>query len=188
MHTAIGHVERSLDFDIAAGESTAVDAAVFLAAMRVLASGVVIVTTRVDERPWGLTISSCTSVTLHPPQLLVSLGAKSVSCRTILETGRFGVSILASEHKALAELGAAVDSAKFMDEYCAPDGASLLESPMISGALFHLDCRVADVFEVGDHRLIIGAVSQGLSNDEAPGSDPLLYYDRAFWALGSCLD
>ncbi|MGH2970263.1 MAG: flavin reductase family protein, partial [Solirubrobacteraceae bacterium] len=62
------------------------EAAAFKAAMRVLAGGVVMVTTRVDGRPWGLTISSCCSLSAEPPQLLVSLGSQTVTCREVLSS------------------------------------------------------------------------------------------------------
>ena len=64
-------------------DSETVDGDTFKAAMRTLAGGVVIVTTRVEDRPWGLTISSCTSLTLDPPQILISLRASATSSREI---------------------------------------------------------------------------------------------------------
>lgn len=181
IHVISGFVE--VDDYFAASLRSADDEA-FKAAMRALAAGVVMVTTSHEGRPWGLTISSCCSVTVDPPQILVSLRSTSVSCRSILRDGRFGVSILGARQKPLAELGSAVGAAKFVDDYC-HDHESL-ESPMIAGAPYHLDCAVASHQNVSDHSLIIGRVLHVVypPSDETD-SDPLLYFNRAFWRVGS---
>jgi len=161
---------------------------VFKAAMRVLPSGVVMVTTRVGGRPWGLTISACCSLSAEPPQILVSLRSTTISAQEILQSERFGVSILAAEQKVLAERGSAVGVAKFIDEFCETGGdCETLGSPMISGALFHLDCAVAGTYEVSDHLLIVGLVVGAMASASDP-RPPLLYFDRRFWSLGSQLE
>jgi flavin reductase ActVB len=169
-------------------DGVAVD--VFRQAMRKLPGGVVMVTTRVGGRPWGLTISSCCSMTAEPPQILISLGERTASCKQILEDRHFGVGILAGEHRSLAELGAQPGVAKFIDEHCNEHGRGRLASPMIAGALCHLDCRVAHTHRVGDHQLIIGVVENVVSLDkdlpvERAQRSPLVYFDRQFWALDS---
>ena len=180
VHVVSGHFE--VDDQLAAIEPRADDEA-FRAAMRVLAAGVVMVTTWHDVRPWGLTISACCSVTVDPPEILISLRSTTVSCRAVLESGRFGVSILAARQKPLAELGSAVGAAKFVDDYC--NDHEWIESPMIADALCHLDCSVALHQKVSDHSLIVGRVRHVVypPGGEA-AADPLLYFDRAFWGLG----
>jgi flavin reductase len=186
VHTVTGHLE--LDDALAAAQrpQRVIDET-FKAAMRMLAAGVVLVTTRHENRPWGLTISSCSSLTLEPPQILICLRTTTVSCRTILATGCFGVSILSSQQKHLAELGAAPGVVKFVDDYCHGEGE--LETPMISGALYHLDCAVGDVYVVSDHTLLVGRVRQAAKRglDEGEDEHPLVYFDRDFWLLGERL-
>lgn len=185
VHEVAGYLEPK-DPILPPGEP--VEEAVFKRAMRALAAGVVIVTTRLDGRPWGLTISSCCSLSLVPPQIVVGLRSDSVSCQQILASGRFGVSILAADQKALAERGAAVGMAKFMDEeMTAPDGEEL-RSPRVSGALFHLDCSVAEHHAVSDHELVVGYVHHGTAAyPDSSVPRPLLYFDRQFWAVGDRL-
>lgn len=188
VHAVVGHLEQGDDVEVAREVGPAVAGDVFKSAMRVLSAGVIIVTTRIDGRPWGLTISSCCSLTLEPPQILASLRSNSVSCQEIVRTERFGVSILSAEQKNLAEIGAAPGVAKFMDEFCEAEGEwEELGTPMISGSLFHLDCSVANQIAVGDHDLIIGHVNRGFANGNETDSSPLIYYDRAFWSLGDKL-
>jgi len=162
------------------------DEPAFKSAMGLLASGVVMVTTWHEGRPWGLTISSCCSLTLRPQQILISLRSATVSCRQALSSGRFGVSILGADQKEVAEFGAAPGQAKFIDELCAD--AVPPAGPAIPGALRHLDCAVADDHPVGDHTIIVGRVLQ-ITGPPAGDADaaPLLYYDRAFRRIGGAI-
>src|SRR6185436_935371 len=98
VHVVSGHYE--VDEQLATPRARADDEA-FKAAMRVLAAGVVMVTTWHDDRPWGLTISACCSVAVDPPEILISLRSTTVSCRSILRRDRFGVSILSGRQKGL---------------------------------------------------------------------------------------
>ena len=79
-----------------------------------------------------------------------------MSCRSILRSERFGVSILSARQKSLAEFGSAAGAAKFVDDYC--NDRERVESPMIADALYHLDCAVASHQNVSDHSLIVGRV------------------------------
>jgi len=182
VETVVGRVEGADSLLDAAG----VEAELFKAAMRVLPGGVVMVTTRVDGRPWGLTISSCCSLTLQPPQIVISLRLATMSAEKILADGHFGVSLLSSSQRPLAEHGAATGVAKFIDEFCEED-CEPLRSPIVSGALYHLDCRVSDRHPVGDHMLFVGLVEQVVSSAREDERLPLLYFDRRFWQLGEAV-
>jgi flavin reductase (DIM6/NTAB) family NADH-FMN oxidoreductase RutF len=117
--------------------------------------------------------------------VLISL-ANDASCReAILDTRRFGLSVLRDDQKHLAELGAVPGGPKYVDAFC-DDTDSRSRTTMIAGALVHLDCTVARVFEVSDHTILIGNVEAVLTS-QREGS-PLLYFDRTFHALGEQLD
>jgi flavin reductase ActVB len=162
-----------------------VDPEAFKAAMRVLAGGVVMVTARTENRVWGLTISSCCSITPSPPQILISLAHTASARPAILETGRFGVSILRGHQKPLAELGAVPGGPKHVDAFLERRGEEQLTT-MLAGALYHLDCRVEQSFDVADHTLIVGAVETAIAGEKAESdlSGPLVYFDRTFYTLG----
>ena len=181
-----GYVEADPDFAPEPPEPPAsVDEETFKAAMRSLAAGVVMVVAQRGERLWGLTISACCSISASPPQVLISL-ADDASCRdAILETGRFGLSVLRDDQKHLAELGAVPGGPKYVDAFC-QDAGSGRGTTMIAGALVHVDCAVARVFEVSDHTILIGNV-EAVVTPEGPGG-PLLYFDRTFHTLGEPLD
>jgi flavin reductase (DIM6/NTAB) family NADH-FMN oxidoreductase RutF len=156
----------------------------FRAAMRLLVSGVVMVTTRLDGRPWGLTISACCSLSAQPPQVLISLGSATVTCRQVLQTGQFGLSLLSTEHRRLAEVGAAPGTPKFVDDFCEHCEAAGDGSPRVRGALYHLDCVVATSQVIADHTVVIGEVKQAVPGDEAE-VEPLIYFDRTYRQVGS---
>ena len=156
----------------------------FRASMRLLAGGVVMVTTRVNDKPWGLTISSCCSISLEPPRLLVSVARHTASCQAIVVDGRFGVDVLSAKQSPLARHGAASGAPKFIDEHCDEPGEHS-HSPMIVGALSHLDCAVSTIFDGGDHAIILGDVHHVVHGEKAERRRPLLYFDGSFHRLGN---
>jgi flavin reductase (DIM6/NTAB) family NADH-FMN oxidoreductase RutF len=164
-----------------------VDAEAFKAAMRVLAGGVVMVTARRGEQLYGLTISACCSISASPPRVLISL-AETASCLSaVLETRRFGLSILRAGQRSLAELGAVPGGPKEVDAFSESRDGTVT---MIAGALAHLDCAVDHTFPISDHVLVIGNVEHAVSvpPDELEEPGPLLYFNRTFHALGEAVE
>jgi flavin reductase (DIM6/NTAB) family NADH-FMN oxidoreductase RutF len=180
-----GQIEADSVFAPPPERPAGVDPEAFKAAMRVLAGGVVMVTARTGACVWGLTISSCCSITPSPPQILISLAGSASALPAILETGRFGVSILRGHQKPLAELGAVPGGPKHVDAFLERRDEDQLTT-MLAGALYHLDCRVEQTFGVADHTLIVGAVEAAIAGRETEGdlSGPLVYFDRTFYTLG----
>ncbi|HSK17260.1 MAG TPA: flavin reductase family protein [Gaiellaceae bacterium] len=174
-----GYVEADPAFGPA--RPATVDEETFKAAMRSLAAGVVMVVARREERLWGLTISACCSISANPPQILISLANDASCLPAVLETRRFGLSVLREDQKHLAELGAVPGGPKYVDAFC-DTVASGRRTTTIAGALVHLDCSVHRVFEVSDHTLLIGNVEAVASPSGEAG--PLVYFDRTFHALG----
>jgi flavin reductase (DIM6/NTAB) family NADH-FMN oxidoreductase RutF len=160
-----------------------VDPDAFRVALSALPSGVVIVTTWLDGRPWGMTVSACCSISVEPPRVLVSLRRGSVTHDQVHAQGRLGIDILGSDHKEVAELAARPGSPKFLDEHCVEVGEG--EVPQIRGALCHLACRLTETFPVGDHALVIAGV-EAIAG-AAIGVEPLVYFDRGYRRLGARL-
>lgn len=155
----------------------------FREAMALLASGVAMVTTRIDGRPWGLTISSCTSLSADPPQILVSVGTQTVTSRQIERTRRFGLSLLSARHRQLAEVGAAPGAPKFVDDHCEDDGEE--RCPRVRGALYHLDCEVTHVDVVADHTIFVGRVTRWVSGGGDGPIEPLIYFGRGYRGIAA---
>jgi 3-hydroxy-9,10-secoandrosta-1,3,5(10)-triene-9,17-dione monooxygenase reductase component len=150
----------------------------FKDAMSGFASGVVLVTCRVADRPWGTTVTSFASVSAEPPTVLVSLGSKSQSAEAIEATLGFGVSFLAEEQVALARRGSAAGAPKFLEPFL--DVEREHGSLVVAGALAHLDCALVRRVEIADHTVFFGHVRRAWA---ATPSAPLLYHGRGYRTL-----
>jgi flavin reductase (DIM6/NTAB) family NADH-FMN oxidoreductase RutF len=153
----------------------------FVEAMRVLATGVVILTVDVGGKPWGVTISSCSSLSATPPRLVCSLKSNSAAAAAIASGRRFGINILSAAHAELAATSAQPGTPKFLD----PDilihrGDPEVATPQIADALYNLDCEVVSRAQIIEHDLVVGEVRWAKAG---PEHDPLLYFNQSFRAL-----
>lgn len=153
----------------------------FADAMSALTSGVVLVTCRFADRPWGMTVTAFASVSAYPPTVLVSLGSGTSSARAIAARRAFGVSILSRDQVDVAEYGAAPGAPKFLDSLVAP-GDRQSESPAVAQALAHLDCVVVAAVEEADHTVFFGRVH---TVRRLRGGEPLLYHRRGYHEFSS---
>jgi flavin reductase (DIM6/NTAB) family NADH-FMN oxidoreductase RutF len=155
--------------------------AAFLEAMSTLASGVVVVTCRVDGRPWGTTVTAFASVAVEPPTVLVSLASGTVAAHAIAATGRFGVNVLAEADVAVARHCAARGAPKFLEPFVEP-GDARRPSPALANALAHLDCEVYDEVDAADHTVFFGRVRTACAT---PGGEPLVRHRRTYRTLAT---
>jgi flavin reductase (DIM6/NTAB) family NADH-FMN oxidoreductase RutF len=162
-----------------------VDGVSFRGAMRLLAGGVVMITSRVGDRAWGMTVSACSSLSADPPQLLVCVRDDTVTAKAIAADGVFGVSILGVRHRDVAQLGAAPGQPKFVDAACfsPPASSSPDRLPRVVGALCHLDCAVKNMSRIGDHQVIVGLVTHTEESSDHRAEGPLVYFDRGYRRL-----
>ena len=151
----------------------------FADAMSALASGVVLVTCRLGARPWGVTVTAFASVSADPPTVLVSLCSDGTTLRAIVDTRRFGVSILAADQLAVARYGSALGATKFLEPF-AEAGDELGTSPVVAGALAHLDCELVEGVQIAGHTVLFGRVRAARASR---GGMPLLYQRRAYRTL-----
>jgi flavin reductase (DIM6/NTAB) family NADH-FMN oxidoreductase RutF len=149
----------------------------FRDAMARVPAGVVVVTARIGDEQRGLTASSLISVSLEPLLVAVALERESATRTAIVQSGQFNVSVLTRSQEFLADRFAgrapAVDW-RTVGHRLGRNGVPLLER-----CAAWLECRVADIHEAGDHDVCIGQVLVA----EVGSGDPLILWDRAFWAL-----
>jgi flavin reductase (DIM6/NTAB) family NADH-FMN oxidoreductase RutF len=130
------------------------------------ATGVTVVASRDGAgKPVGLTVNAFTSVSLHPPLVLVCLHRDADARVPLIESGHFGVSVLTDQQADLAVHFSQTDPGiRFRDLELVdgPDG-----SPLIPGALAWLQCKVDQVYPGGDHVIVVGEVTAcGLGEGE----------------------
>jgi flavin reductase (DIM6/NTAB) family NADH-FMN oxidoreductase RutF len=148
------------------------------AAMRFWVTGVSIVTSAHAGVQHGMTVNSFGSISLEPPLVTVTLAKATRTHGLVEDSGRFGVTILSAAQQGLAEIFAGR----------VPDGGDRFggvgifhlgsPTPLLSGGLAGLDCRVVYAHDLPQSTLFIGHVEAVslLSNDA-----PLVYANRTFY-------
>ena len=148
----------------------AFDARELRRAMGYFCTGVTVITTRDDAgRPFGLTANAVTSVSLAPPLLLVCVDRKAESHVHFFTSKVFVVNVLSEEQEDLSRRFAVSGGDKFTDVACHP---GRLGAPVLDGTLAHLECRIVETHEGGDHVIHIGEVEHA----EVHSGRPLLFF------------
>jgi flavin reductase (DIM6/NTAB) family NADH-FMN oxidoreductase RutF len=136
-------------------------------------TGVTIVTTAGEDGiPYGLTVSSFTSVSLEPPLILVCLDNRLSGIGLFQTAKHFGVSILADSQEDVSRVFAKKGSERPASLFTVGRAGV----PLIRGALVGLECEVAATYPGGDHTIFLG---RPLSIDvmaAEKGEKPLLYF------------
>ena len=151
-----------------------VDQGAFRGALSRFASGVTVVTTVLDGVDHAMTVSAFTSVSLDPPLVLVCSHKTSRFHAAVLDSGLWGVSILAEEATAasawFAHRGRPLETQfEKVAHRRGESGVVLLDQ-----SLAWLECTTETVVDGGDHAIIVGAVTGAGVRDDL--DDPLLYY------------
>jgi flavin reductase (DIM6/NTAB) family NADH-FMN oxidoreductase RutF len=150
-------------------------------AMRRWATGVAIVSAYYNGVQHGMTVNSFTSVALTPPLILVSLEQATRTYQLVSRAGYFGVTILSSYQKDLAQRfagGYADDQNRFAD---LPTHTLTSGAPFLVNGLAWFDCNVAERLALGTHTVFVGEVI-ALQIHENPQA--LVYINRDYRELG----
>lgn len=150
--------------------SAAVDPGLFRGAMASFPAGVTIVTTAVDGKPSGTTVSAFSSLSLDPPLVLVCLAKTSRTLQDIARTGRFCVNILAEGQEALAYAFAKSGANDRFDQTNFAPG--LEGDPVLAGCAATVECRIHEIFAGGDHEILVG---QPIHISVDPVAPPLVH-------------
>lgn len=133
-----------------------------------------VITSGTPEIPVGFTASSVASLSLDPMLVMVGVATEGESLARIRDREAFGVNILAREQEALAlHFATAARGDRFRDVELETRDTG---TPLLSGSLAWLDCRLHAEFPAGDHVVVVGRVT---ACDAGPG-DPLLYFRGSF--------
>lgn len=156
----------------------AIDALAFRRTLGHFATGVTVVTIYTDDGIHGMTANAFSSLSLDPPQILICVDRRAHTARYIRSSNAFAVNVLRQTQEPLSRLFA--NSWRFGSppEHRLEEWAG---APYLVGSLGALSCRVADVFESGDHLIVVGRVV-GLRVDE-PNGEPLLFYRGQYGAF-----
>ena len=134
-------------------------------------TGVVVVTAvDADGQPAGLTAGTFTSVSLNPPLVAFLAARTSTSYRRIRASGSFCINVLSAEQETVCRSFAASGNDKFAGIPWRPAGSG---SPLLDDVVAWIDCDIDNMYEAGDHDIVIGRVRE---LDVANGDLPLLFF------------
>lgn len=137
----------------------------FKAALGRWASGITVVTAQGPDGPVGLTASAFSSLSLHPPLILVCIGMASYHHEHLTDAPAFAVHILDSAQEEVSNTFAFKREDRF-EGIAVEEGP--LGVPMLPGCLARLACERHAVVDGGDHSILVGRVLQADVTDGQP--------------------
>ena len=152
-----------------------VDDAQFKSAMSHFVSGVTVVTTEHEGTPYGMTVASFASLSLHPPLVVICIEKGVKTHDALVASEKFGVSMLAQDQ---TELSGRFATKKIEDRFAgvAWRRGEQLGVPLLDGAICTLECRVHSQLPGGDHTIFVGEVVDSSTGE----NKPLLYFRSGY--------
>jgi len=143
--------------------------------MRVFPQGVAVVTSSSNGSLYGMTVSSFTSVSLHPPLVMVAI-SKSTKLHSLFTLAdRFAVNLLAEDQKSVSDRFAGRENVAERFEGIKFD---LIDNcPIIKGVRAYIICSKWATYDSGDHTLLLGEVMKGVKINNRR---PLAYYSQQY--------
>lgn len=141
------------------------------------ATGVTVITTTDKEgQPNGLTANAFMSLSLDPALILISVD-KSATCYACFEPpNNFTVNFLSEDQEDISRRFATKGIDKFagLEWRAGVNGAAI-----IGGSLAHVACRIRQVYDGGDHTIVVGEILEA----KASGDRPLLFFKGKYQRL-----
>lgn len=141
-------------------------------------TGVTVVTTRgTDGTPHGATVNAFTAVSLDPPLAQVTLTRSSKAAK-YLESSCFAINILS--------VGQMDTALHFAGKPMNSEPAWTLDGdvPVLIGNAATLECKPWNVYDGGDHIIVVGEVVAM----EVNKTDPLLFFGGKFRHVGELVE
>ncbi len=154
-----------------------IDPDIFRQAMRSWATGVTVVTSAHNQARHGMTVSSFTSLSVTPPQVLIAISHHARTRQLILDSGFFGATILSAEQQELSDRFAG-RIPETEDRFEGLETFNLVSGvPLLTSGLACVDCRVVHSLDSGEHTIFVGEV---LAAQTFSAENPLIYFNRQY--------
>jgi 3-hydroxy-9,10-secoandrosta-1,3,5(10)-triene-9,17-dione monooxygenase reductase component len=141
-----------------------------------LAHGVNIVCAEHKGKRGGLAVAWATQV--GSERLLICVGSQSATRDLILSSGAFGLSVLARDQVEVGRVFGRFSSRDTDKFEGFPWHAAKTGSPLLDDCLLALDCRVEEVHDRGDAKLIVGRIVSGERRRDQ--GEPLIYREEDY--------
>jgi flavin reductase (DIM6/NTAB) family NADH-FMN oxidoreductase RutF len=141
-------------------------------------TGVAVVAARqLDGTPYGLTANAVSSLSLHPPLLLVCIEHTSDTHDCIHDAGAFAVNMLeASQERVARQFSGPEAAVKFNGVAYRRERTG---APILEGVLAWADCELRASFPGGDHTIFVGEVVAG----DTRAGEPLAFFRGGYGVL-----
>jgi len=134
------------------------DTAHFRQALSQFATGVTVITTRMDNGGFvGLTASSFNSVSLSPPLVLWSLSNEASTLPVFTDNSHYVINVLSASQAHLAEQFARRGVNRFQGVEFTLSRTGL---PILNGVSAWFECHNRSRYPEGDHVIFVGEVEQ----------------------------
>jgi flavin reductase (DIM6/NTAB) family NADH-FMN oxidoreductase RutF len=155
---------------------SSLDVAHFKEVLGHYATGLVVVTAATADGPAGFTCQTFGSLSLQPTLVTFAANSAGHSWGLVRQGQLVGISILSADQEPLARRFATTGVDKFDGTAWekAPDG-----SPLLDGALAHIEGRISGVTTHGDHDVAVVEVTYV----HARSGHPLIYFRGGFSEL-----
>lgn len=163
----------------AAERPVEIDPAHFRQVLGHFSTGVVVVTACDERGPAGMSAQSVVSLSLDPPLVLFCPAKSSTTWPRIRSSGEFALNILATDQEHLAKAFARSGGDKFAGVPWEPGHRG---SPLLAGVLAHVECSLEQVYDGGDHDIVVGRVHD---LDVRRDAAPLLFYRGSYATLAT---
>lgn len=146
----------------------------FRKALSQFATGVTIITTRLNDGTLlGLTVSSFNAVSLNPPLILWSLSKYANSLSAFKKNSHYIVNVLAAEQAELAHQFTRKSINRFQGiKY----KLSRAKQPILKHVVAWFECHHRSCYPEGDHIIFVGEVERCKSSPQAA----LIFHNSAF--------
>lgn len=133
------------------------------------ATGVTVVTARPNGEIQGMTANAVSSLSLHPPLVLVAVDKSAAMHAAMTASRHFALNILSESQEQLSRRFAQRGPKEVNDLtwITAVSGA-----PILAETLAWVDCRLTETLPGGDHDIFLGEILAGDCREGAP----LLYF------------
>lgn len=163
-------------------DSGAFDSGTFRHVLGHFASGVVVVTSVLDDEPVGMTAQSFSSLSLDPPWVMFCPARASTTWPKIEQAGHFAVNILSRRQEDLGRQFARSGVDRFAGVAWTPGRNG---DPLLDGVLAQIECGLHACHDGGDHVIVVGDVQRLTAS---PDLEPLLYFRSDFGVFSAAAD
>ena len=139
-------------------------------------SGVYIVTTVIDDKKYGWTVSWASKISFQPPLIMISIGKNRKDHEKFMEAEVFAVNVLGKDH---LEVGRhfGLSNGENINNFSGIDCMELeTGSPILKEAVGSLDCKIIKTIDTGDHVIFIGEVLDAVGRE----GDGLIFDSKDF--------